>query len=136
VSLLDPQVDRVSQPWWDATRERRLVVQRCTTCGHHQHYPRPVCLACAGTELGFVDAAGTGRVHAFTVVHRAPTPEFEPPYVVALVRLDEGVTLLTNVIDCAPDDMRAEERVTVDWQPLHDGRHLPVFRPLRDTVPD
>jgi uncharacterized protein len=123
-----PIVDGVTQGWWDATRDRRLVVKRCTACGHHQHYPRPLCLSCSSTDLGFEQAAGTGRIHSFTVVHRAPTPELDPPYVVALVRLDEGPTLMTNIVGCHPADVRCEQPVRVDWRALDDGRHLPVFR--------
>jgi uncharacterized protein len=123
-----PLVDGATQGWWDATRERRLVVQRCEACGHHQHYPRPLCLACSSTEVAFVDAVGTGHVHSFTVVHRAPTDDFTPPYVVALVRLAEGPVLMSNIVGCDPEEVRCEMPVRVDWRALDDGRHLPVFQ--------
>lgn len=123
-----PLTDEVTRPWWDATRERRLVLQRCAGCGAYQHYPRPICLACAGDEVAFVAAAGTGTVQSYTVVHRAPSPAFDPPYVVALVRLAEGPVLTTALVGGAPAGWRCDEPVTVDWRPLPDGRHLPVFR--------
>lgn len=122
-----PLDDDVTRPWWDATRQRCLVLQRCTACGAWQHYPRPLCLACGGTDLAFPPAAGTGSVWSFTVVHRAPSPDFDPPYVVALVRLTEGPVLTTALLG-DPDSWRCDEPVVVDWRPLPDGRHLPVFR--------
>ncbi|GAA3228279.1 Zn-ribbon domain-containing OB-fold protein [Dactylosporangium siamense] len=117
--------DETTLGWWDATRERRLTVQRCAACGHHQHYPRPVCLACGGLQLSLVDVAGTGVVETFTVVRRAPSPGFEPPYAVAVVALDEGPRLLSNVEPWP--DVTIGARVQVRWRPLDDGRNLPVF---------
>ncbi len=119
--------DGVTAPWWEATRERRLTVQRCRTCGTAQHHPRPLCTTCGGGDLTFEDAAGTGTVHTFTVVHRAPVPDRDVPYVVAIVTLDEGVRLLTELVDVDPDAVRCEQPVTVRWRALDDGRHLPVF---------
>jgi hypothetical protein len=121
--------DSVTQEWWDGTRERRLLVQRCRSCGHQQHYPRNICTGCGASDLSLVEAAGRGSVYSFTVVHRAPHPAFEPPYVVALVRLEEGPVLLTNIVGCAPEDLRCDMPVTVGWEDLPDGRRLPVFTP-------
>ena len=130
-----PPVDGVTQPWWDATRERRLLVQRCQGCEHLQHYPRALCTSCGGTSLGWVDAAGRGTIDSFTVVHRG-LPGFEAPYVVARVRLAEGVLLLTNIVDL--DDgtrasLRCDQPVTLTWRALADGRHLPVFAPSEES---
>jgi uncharacterized protein len=121
--------DALTAPWWDATREGRLLVQRCAACGHHQHHPRHVCTACGTTDLAYVEVSGRGVVHSFSVVHRAPQPGFTPPYVVALVRLDEGPTLLTNLVGLDHDALRCELAVRLDWLPLPDGRQLPIFRP-------
>lgn len=121
---MNPVEDEVTAPWWAATRERRLLVQRCRDCGAYQHYPRALCTACASTDLEFVPASGRGTVYSHTTVHRAPDPEFPAPYVVALVRLDEGPVLMTNLLD----DAGCDEPVVVEWRPLDDGRHLPVFR--------
>lgn len=111
--------------WWAATRERRLLVQRCLGCGHHQLYPRVICTACHRAELELVPATGRARVYSHTTVYRAPGPDFAAPYVVAIVELAEGPRLLTNItgteaIDC-------DDPVELDWRPLPDGRHLPVF---------
>lgn len=121
-----PPVDAVTQPWWDATRERRLLIQHCVGCGHLQHYPRALCTSCGGTELDWVEATGRGIVDTFTVVHRA-LPGFEAPYVVARVRLAEGVILLTNLVDADVDRVRCDDAVELRWRALSDGRNLPVF---------
>jgi uncharacterized OB-fold protein len=123
--------DSMTQTWWDATREERLLVQRCERCGHRQHYPRAICTACGATQLGYDDASGRATVYSYTIVRRAPHPAFTPPYVVALVRLAEGPVLLTNIVGCEPEDVRCDMPVTVTWESLEDGRRLPVFAPER-----
>ena len=129
--VLPADPDDVTITWWDATREGRLLVQRCETCGHHQHYPRVLCTGCGGTDLGFGEASGSGTVVSHTTVHRAPHPDLEPPYVVAIVALDEGPRLLTHLVgvDPASDADLCDAAVTVAWRPLEDGRQLPVFTP-------
>lgn len=125
-----PSIDGDSAPFWEACRNRRLVLQRCTECGGFQHYPRSLCVVCHSDDLEFVDATGRGVVHSFTVVHRSPDPEqFSPPYVVALIRLDEGPIMMSNVVGTDPDTVFCEQPVRVDWRDLDDGNRLPVFRP-------
>ena len=124
-----PEANSETEPWWQATRERRLLLQHCRSCGFHQHYPRYLCTRCAVTDLEFVPALGTGHVYSFTIVNRAPSTEFTAPYVVALVRLAEGPVLLTNVVDCPLDQIWCDMPVEVAWLPLRDGRNLPVFKP-------
>lgn len=111
--------------FWEATRERRLLIQLCRTCSRHQHYPRVLCTGCGGSELDFVEASGQGVVDSFTVVHRAPAAGFDPPYVVARVRLAEGPILLTHLV--GERDWACDQPVRLGWRPLPDGRHLPVF---------
>jgi uncharacterized OB-fold protein len=116
--------------WWEATRERRLLVQQCTGCGRYQHYPRALCVHCGHGELAYREAAGTGTIYSFTVVHRAAGPAAPPvPYVVALVRLAEGPVVLTNVLADDPGALACDAPVTLAWEPLADGRSLPVFAP-------
>jgi len=114
-----------ADPWWEATRARRLVLQTCQRCGHRQHYPRAVCTACGSGDLGWTQASGAGTVVSHTTVHRSPSPRFAAPYVLALVRLAEGPQLLTTI----DGQVRCDAPVVLDWRPLTDGRHLPVFRP-------
>lgn len=124
-----PLVDDVTRGWWDATRRRRLVVQRCRACANAQHYPRALCTVCGSSDLGFDEALGTGVVVAATTVHRPPHPALNTPYVIALVDLAEGPRMLTRLVDVAIGGDHAGRPVSVDWWPLPDGRALPVFGP-------
>lgn len=112
------RTDQISA-WLDAASRRELVVQKCGACGHHQHHPRPLCLQCGERDrLLLVGVSGEGTVWSFTTVSRA-----EPPYTIALVRLDEGPVLLTRLTYANP---QCDDRVSVDWAEI-DGRTLPVF---------
>ena len=87
-------------------------------------------MVCHSDRLDFVDASGNGVVHSFTVVHRSPDPEqFDPPYVVAMIRLEEGPLMMSNVVGTDPEAVFCEQPVTVDFVDLDDGNRLPVFRP-------
>lgn len=122
-------MDEVSQPWWDATTRKRLVIQRCRDCRRWQHYPRALCTGCGGTDLGFEEASGRGVVDTYTEVMREIRPGLAPPYLVARVRLAEGPVLLTHLIDTQGTTDLIGRDVTLAWSPLPDGRNLPVFRP-------
>lgn len=123
-----PWETETTAPWWEATRRRRLLLQRCERCGHLQHYPRPLCLSCGGTELGWSEAGGHARVWSVTVVHRPARPDLAVPYVIALVRLEEGPVLLSRIVGPGATEVRCDEAVELDFAPLPDGRALPVFR--------
>jgi len=119
--------DHITQAWWDATRQRRFLVQRCVTCGHRQHYPRNICTSCGGTELTDDEASGRGTIYSHTTVRRAPHRAFAPPYVVALVRLEEGPVVLSNIVGIEPGEVRCDMVVRLTWEDLPDGRKLPMF---------
>ena len=123
-----PDYNEATRVWWQATREHKLLVQWCGSCGRAQHPPRTLCIGCGRTDaLGHHETAGTGVVDACTVVMRSPGEGHEPPYVVARVRLPEGVVLLTNVLAGDPHAVRIGDAVSLAWRPLDDGRALPVF---------
>jgi uncharacterized OB-fold protein len=127
-----PEPSEISQPFWDASREQRLVLQRCPHCDRAIWYPRAMCPRCLSEELEWSEASGNGTVYAMSVHHRAPAAELADrvPYVVALVDLDEGVRLMTNVVGVEPAAVRVGQRVQATWEPLADGRHLLLFNPL------
>jgi uncharacterized OB-fold protein len=112
-------------PFWEAAARGDLVVQQCRTCGHHQFYPRPFCLKCQSNDVTWVRVAGTGTIYSMTTVHMQMSPEFEPPYVVAIVQLDEGPRLLTTIVG---GRSRIGERVRVAWREREGAPPLPVFR--------
>jgi uncharacterized OB-fold protein len=119
--------DPLMAPYWEAATEHRLIVQKCADCGQHQFYPRPFCLQCQSDDVIWVEAAGTGTVYSRTTTHIAVLPDLPPPYVVALVELDEGPRLVTNIVD---GDAAIGERVVLSWRDRADGPPLPVFRPI------
>jgi uncharacterized OB-fold protein len=127
----EPPASELTQPFWDATRERRLLVQWCTSCDEPVWFPREVCLRCLGNTLEWRAASGAGSVYAFLVEHRPNLPDVfgDAPYVVALVELEEGVRMMTNVVGCAPGEVTVGMPVRVTWEPLSDGRNLPQFEP-------
>lgn len=124
----EPPASSVSEPFWEATRERRLVLQHCDSCDRAVWYPRVLCPHCSGVDLTWREASGRGTVYAVSVQHRPGHPALADrvPYVVALVDLDDGVRMMTSVIGCPADDVRIGLRVRPAWEELSDGRHLLV----------
>jgi uncharacterized protein len=124
-----PVPDAVTEPFWEGVAEGVLRLQRCSSCDRFVYYPRALCPFCGSSELAWVEAGGGGRVHAFTVVHRAPAAyREEVPYVVALIDLDEGVRMMTRLVDVEPAAVAVGMEVEVAIQ--GDPR-LPCFRPRR-----
>jgi len=131
ISRPQPPMTPVSAPFWDATREKRYLLQWCRDCEKAVYFPRSFCPHCSGSALEWRPASGRAQVYAFTVDYRPQHPAFGPdPYVVALIDLEEGVRVMTNVVDCQPADVRVGLPVELTWAPLDDGRNLPLYRPV------
>jgi hypothetical protein len=127
---LEPPVGEAGRPFWDATREGRLVLPWCTVCEQAIWYPRAICPTCLGSEaIAWREAGGRATVYAVTIEHSPQTRALDAPYAVALVDLDEGVRMLTNVVGVPAEQVAVGDRVQVTWEPLSDGRQLPLFRP-------
>ena len=125
-----PGVTLETQPFWDATREERLVLPRCDACGFVIWYPRRFCPACGSRDVSWFDAAGTGSVYTYTIVTKgAGTYRDAAPYVVAVVELDEGPRLMTNLVEVAVESVFVGQRVAVVFTPTGEGTALPRFRP-------
>lgn len=124
-----PRPTELSRPHWDGCREGVLRVQRCSACGAHVFIPQPLCTRCQSGALEWVASAGRGTLYSFTTVHRPPSPAFTVPYVVAIVELDEGFHMLSNLVDCAPEDVRIGMRLEVTFRPVSHEITLPLFRP-------
>jgi uncharacterized OB-fold protein len=120
----------LSQPFWTACKERRLLAQRCARCGGHVFIPRAFCPRCLGPDLAWVPVLGSGVVVTYTVVWRAQTPAFETPYVIAVVRLDEGHEMMTNLVDADVATVRIGMRVQVRFVDVSAEITLPCFAPL------
>jgi len=128
---VEPPASPAAEPFWAATRDQRLVLQWCRACEAPVHFPREACPGCLGTDLEFRPSAGRGTVYAVSVMPKPAHPLLagREPYTVALVELDEGVRLLSNVVETDPWSVAVGQPVEVCWEPLSDGRHLPQFRP-------
>ncbi len=135
---LAPTVDRftVTDPttvvWWRAAADGVLLVQRCGACGAHQLYPRPFCLRCESRDVQWVRSGGTGRVYSLTTVHVPVVRWLAPPYVVALVDLDEGSRLMTNLVG---PPCRIGDRVEVSWE-VRDDLVVPLFTRCEERIDD
>jgi uncharacterized OB-fold protein len=129
-----PRPTPLSQPHWDGCREERLLLQRCGACARHIFVPQPLCPACQSADLTWVECRGTGSLYSYTIVHRPQRPEFAVPYVVAIVELDEGAYLLTNLVDCDPGAIEIGMRLQVSFRKMSDQITLPYFRPITSAA--
>ena len=115
--------------FWDAAREGRLVAQRCTGCRVLRHPPRPQCPHCGSLDIDVVELSGAGMLYSYAVLHHPQNPAFEYPVLAALVDLDEGIRIVSNLTDVEPGAVRIGMRVTVHFLEVADDRKVPVFRP-------
>ena len=120
-----PQPTQDTQPFWDAAGQGRLLVKRCAACGERHHYPRPLCPFCFSDRTEWVPASGRGTIYSYSVMRRVPAP-----YAIAYVTLEEGVTMMTNIVDCDLDALRIGQPVKVVFKPTDGGPPVPMFTPV------
>ena len=125
-----PQQSELAAPFWEAAARHELVVQRCAGCGRLQWYPRWSCTTCGATALGWAPVTGRGRIHSFTVARVATHPAFagSEPLVIALVDLEEGPRMTTNIVCERLGDLRIGAAVEVCFDDVGEGLTLPRFR--------
>lgn len=132
----DPDVQDDAAPFWDATRQHRLVLPRCRSCATYIWYPRGFCPACSSFDVEWVEVAGTGSVYSFSIPRRGQGAYRDAaPYVLAYVELDlpddgDGPRLITNIVGCEPESVAIGDRVVVDFHDTPSGHALPRFRPV------
>jgi hypothetical protein len=126
-----PRPTPLSRPHWDGCRDGVLRYQRCRDCDTAVFVPQPVCPGCFGDGLAWVASSGRGAVYSFTVVHRPQRPAFEVPYVVVIAELEEGWSMLSNLVDCDPADVRVGLPIEVVFRAMSEEITLPYFRPRR-----
>ncbi|GIH66294.1 bifunctional MaoC family dehydratase N-terminal/OB-fold nucleic acid binding domain-containing protein [Microbispora siamensis] len=124
-----PAINRDNAFWFEAAREHRLVIQRCAGCGTLRHPPGPCCPHCGSFEWDTAEASGRGQVYSFVVAHHPRHPAFEYPLIVAVVELDEGTRLITNLVGVEPGEVEIGMPVVLDWLDADPDLSLPVFRP-------
>ena len=116
-----------SQAFWTAGESGRLLIHRCNTCTRFFHPPAPVCFRCRSTDVAPTPVSGRAAVATFTIDRHQWLAGFPPPYVVAIVELDEGPLMLTNIVDCEPDEIEVGARVRVTYLDASDDITLYPF---------
>jgi uncharacterized OB-fold protein len=125
-----PAPDADTAEFWRGLRNGQLLLQHCGDCNNVQYYQQGICRNCGGENLTHRPASGRGKVHSFSVVHRAPGPAFkgDVPYAVMLVELEEGPRMISTYIGGKPDDVTFDMDVTLVCEPINDEITLPRFR--------
>jgi uncharacterized protein len=127
-----PKVRHFVKPFWDGTRAGKLMLQYDRKDGSYQFYPRVVGMRSGSRDFEWREASGKGKVFTYTVARRAREPfRGHEPFLIAMVTLDEGVNIMTNIINCPLADMKIGLRVKLAWAPLPDGSQLFTFEPDR-----
>ena len=116
--------DAITRPYWEAAQSRRLLIQRCDSCGQHQFYPRRFCRRCHAENVSWVEASGCGRIYTLTRIWHSEDPAVAAPYFNALVELDEGPRLFTTLVG---GDFAIGQRVRVAWRDRSGGPPVAVF---------
>jgi uncharacterized OB-fold protein len=125
-----PPVNSESAPFWEATREGKLRLPRCNACDFVIFYPRSRCPQCRSADTTWIDMSGRGVVYSYTVTRRT-VGRFRKnvPFVIAYVELEEGPRMLTNVVDCDPEQVEVGMPVEVSFDPSEEGPAIPRFAP-------
>jgi len=124
-----PSISVVTRPFWDAAAQGRFILPRCKACSKHFFRPEVACTHCFATQWEWVPASGRGTLYSYSMVHKAPAPGFAVPLVLAVVELDEGPCVWSNVVGCDPANLRIGMALQVRFEEVFRGIHLPRFEP-------
>lgn len=124
-----PTINPETQFYWDGAKEGKLLLNTCNDCNKAYFPPRPFCPTCGGRNVGVIEASGKGRLHSFVINHM-PAPGYETPFTLAVVKLDEGVKMMTNLVDCPadPEAIELDMPLEVTFE-QRDDVAIPQFRP-------
>ena len=120
-----PPVNPENERYFEAAKKGVLLVGKCAECGQHHFYPRLLCPHCNSENVEWVPANGTGVIYSFSTMRRG----VPVPYTIAYVTLDEGVSMMTNIVDCDPDALNIGDKVKLVFRNAEDGTAVPVFAP-------
>lgn len=119
--------------YWEKCKEHELWLRHCRACDKAYFYPRDICPECFSRDTDWIQSGGRGTLHTFCIVHRGPTPPFRDrvPYVVAIVELESGARMPTNLVqvDADPEHVKIGMTVAVVFEDLNENISLPMFRP-------
>jgi uncharacterized protein len=126
-----PHIDEESRPWWEAVQRHELYIQKCRDCGDLRFHPRALCTNCLSSNTEWVKCRGSGHIYTFTVTNQNQASGFRDslPYVLAWVQLDEGVKLMTNIVDCPPEQVKIDMPVEAVFDDVTPEVTLVKFRP-------
>ena len=122
--IAKPEAVPETQAFWDAAAKGKLLIKGCKDCGKKHYYPRALCPYCLSAKTEWIESKGTGTVYTYSVMRRAPVP-----YALAYVALDEGVTMLTNLVGLDLDKIKIGQKVKVVFKPTVGGAPVPCFAP-------
>jgi len=122
-----PHPTEISAPHWNGAQSRKLMVQRCNACTRYVFIPRRVCPHCLADALQWVQSSGRGKIYSYTIIHRAPDPSFQVPYCAAIVELEEGWHMMTNIVGAEMSAIAVDLPVVVDYLDVGEMT-LPVFK--------
>jgi len=130
-----PAITPETRHFWEGTRNGELRLQKCTACGEIYFPPRPFCPQCGSPDVSVFRASGRATLLSY-VIHHRPVPGFVPPYSIAVVELEEGPRMMTNIVEVpqTPEALRLDMRLEVVFQQVSDEISLPVFRPTGTAV--
>jgi uncharacterized OB-fold protein len=125
-----PEPTPETQHFWDGTRAGELRLQRCQSCALVYFPPRPFCPACSSRGVEVFRASGRARLYSYVISHR-PAPGFEPPYAIAVVELEEGPRMMSNLVEVpqTPEALVLDMPLEVVFESISDDISLPLFRP-------
>lgn len=125
-----PVITPETRHYWEGTRAGELRLQKCAECNHVYFPPRPFCPKCASRDVSVVRASGRATLYSYVIHHRA-APGFTPPYSIAVVELEEGPRMMTNIVGCpqTPDALRLDMPLEVVFEKQTDEITLPFFKP-------
>jgi uncharacterized protein len=126
-----PTIEGESQPFWDAAHNGKLLIASCRACNKVHHYPRPFCPSCWSDQVELIEASGKATLYTYSTVHRNELAPFSErvPYVAAVVELEEGPRLMTNIVDCDPGTLTIGMALKVSFFELSPEVSAPVFVP-------
>jgi len=126
-----PHIDEETRPWWEAAQRHELYIQQCRDCGDRRFHPRTLCTNCMSSRTEWVKCSGRGKIYTFTVTNQNGSAGFRDalPYVLAWVELDEGVKMLTNIVDCPPAQVKIDMPVEVVFDDVTPDVTLVKFHP-------
>ena len=127
-----PVITEENRPFWEGCQRGVLLLQYCEACQRYQFYPRLYCMQCGSTAVRWVETSGRGVIYSYTIIHQNKAPEFvnDTPYNVAIVQLNEGPRLMSNIVDIDSADLRVNLPVAVVFDAVTETISLPRFRPV------